>query len=134
VSVRLPPLRARRDFDAAARAMLAEVDRAATLDEAALARLARHAWPGNFRELRSVLTRALLLAGAGRRLGADDIGRVMPSAAIAAPSSLQQVAGDAVRREFERCGGSVSRTARTLGISRTTVYRYLREGAGTVAR
>ncbi len=134
VSVRLPPLRARRDFGAAARAMLAEIDRAATLDDAALARLARHAWPGNFRELRSVLTRALLLAGAGRRLGAADVERVMPAATVAAPSSLQQVAGDAVRREFERSGGSVSRTARTLGISRTTVYRYLREAPALGAR
>lgn len=133
VSVRLPPLRARRDFAVAARAMLAEIDRAAALDDAAVARLARHAWPGNFRELRSVLTRALLLAGAGRRLGAADVERVMPAAAVAAPSSLQQVAGDAVRREFARCGGSVSRTARTLGISRTTVYRYLREAPARAA-
>lgn len=130
VAVRLPPLRARRDFASAARRLLAELDGAASLDAAALARLARHAWPGNFRELRSVLTRALLLAGPGRRLGAAEVERVMPAApAAAAASSLQQVAGDTVRREYERCGGSVSRTARVLGISRTTVYRYLREGA-----
>lgn len=129
VAVRLPPLRARRDFAAAARQLLGQVDRAASLDETALARLARHPWPGNFRELRAVLTRALLLAGPGRRLGAAEIERVMPAAPVTAASSLQQAAGDTVRREFERCGGSVSRTARVLGISRTTVYRYLREGA-----
>jgi transcriptional regulator of acetoin/glycerol metabolism len=129
VAVRLPPLRARRDFAVAARQLLGQVDRAASLDEAALARLARYPWPGNFRELRAVLTRALLLAGPGRRLGAAEIERVMPATPVTAASSLQQAAGDTVRREFERCGGSVSRTARVLGISRTTVYRYLREGA-----
>jgi sigma-54 dependent transcriptional regulator, acetoin dehydrogenase operon transcriptional activator AcoR len=30
--------------------------------------------------------------------------------------------------EYERTGGSVSQTSRNLGISRTTVYRYLRDG------
>lgn len=129
VAVRLPPLRARRDFAAGARRVLAQLDPAAALDEGALARLARHPWPGNFRELRAVLTRALLQAGAGRRLGEADVQRVLPALPVAAPSSLQQVAGDTVRREYERSGGSVSRTARVLGVSRTTVYRYLRGGA-----
>jgi transcriptional regulator of acetoin/glycerol metabolism len=32
-----------------------------------------------------------------------------------------------VLQEFERCGRSVARTSRSLGISRTTVYRYLRQ-------
>ena len=127
VAVRLPPLRARRDFAAGARRVLAEVDRAAALDDGAVVALARHAWPGNFRELRAVLTRALLLAGPGSRLQAADVQRVLPQMPVVAASSLQQAAGDTVRREFERCGGSVSRTARVLGISRTTVYRYLRE-------
>jgi transcriptional regulator of acetoin/glycerol metabolism len=40
-------------------------------------------------------------------------------------STLQQVAAEAVRREFERTGRSVSQTSRNLGISRTTVYRHL---------
>jgi transcriptional regulator of acetoin/glycerol metabolism len=42
-------------------------------------------------------------------------------------SALQQGASALVQREFERTGGSVSQTSRNLGISRTTVYRHLRE-------
>ena len=125
VCVRLPPLRQRSDFAPAVRAVLAAVDTAASITDDAVERLANHAWPGNFRELRSVLTRALLQGGS--RLQAADVAPWLPQAP-AAPSpgsALQQGAADLVRREFERCG-SVSATARALGISRTTVYRHLR--------
>ncbi len=126
VRVDLPPLRARRDFAAAAQQLLAALDVAARIDGAALARLAQHRWPGNFRELRSLLTRALLLRGDGRIVLAD-VEHLLPAAGPAPGSALQQNASELVRREFER-SGSVSETARSLGVSRTTVYRHLRSG------
>ena len=122
----LPPLRARADFEQAARAMLAEVDRDAGLTDAALALLARQAWLGNFRELRSVLTRALVTSGR-RLLDEADLAAVLPaSPEAAAASALQRGATAMIRRELERCGGSVSAAARKLGISRTTIYRHLK--------
>ncbi|BAL94521.1 sigma-54-dependent Fis family transcriptional regulator [Rubrivivax gelatinosus] len=124
VRVELPPLRRREDFCAAVRSVLATLDGASRIDDEAVARLARHDWPGNFRELRSLLTRALLRRGGGR-LGLADVEPLLPPLAPAAGSALQQQASERVRRVFERCG-NVSRTARELGISRTTVYRHLR--------
>jgi transcriptional regulator of acetoin/glycerol metabolism len=103
--------------------VLATLDSAAAIDDDAVARLACHRWPGNFRELRSVLTRALLHGPA--RIGVAEVERWLPAAAPAPASVLQQGASELVRREFERCG-SVSETARALKISRTTVYRHLR--------
>ena len=141
VRVALPPLRRRRDFAEATCAILRGIDAGAVIDEAAVQRLAAHAWPGNFRELRAVLTRALLwrrMQGLDARLGTDDVARVLPAslagAAAAGASALQHGATEIVLREFERSGRSVSRTARTLGISRTTVYRHLREAAATAPR
>lgn len=128
VRVVLPPLRLRRDFAQAARAMLASVDGGATLSDEAVARLAGHAWPGNFRELRSVLIRALLLGG-DRRITPGLLDRLLPAPVKLAPSLLQQGAAELVKREFERTGQSVSQTSRNLGISRTTVYRHLREAS-----
>lgn len=144
VRVELPPLRARSDFDDAACALLREIDRGSRLSKSALQRLRQHDWPGNFRELRSVLVRALLqrsldAAGAGcDELDAADIDRALPSGAGAAPPAAGAVQADAdagsalrrqgdalVRQTWERCGRSVSRTARELGISRSTVYRHL---------
>ena len=141
VSVVLPPLRQRRDFAAAALSVLATLDAGATLTDAALQRLAQHAWPGNFRELRSVLTRALLGQQDGH-LDAPDMHRLLPAATVAAGAAgtagaaagaagavsvLQQDARERVRREWARCGGSVSQASRNLGISRTTVYRHLQD-------
>lgn len=139
VRVTLPPLRERQDFAAAARAMLANLDPQASLTDAAVQHLARHRWPGNFRELRAVLTRALLEDGA-RVLDTQDLAALLPplphpagldsapgDRAAPAVSALRLGASDLVRREFERSGHSVSRTSRSLGISRTTVYRHLRE-------
>lgn len=133
VKVTLPPLRQRRDFDRAARHVLATLDANARLSDAAVTRLARHDWPGNFRELRAVLTRALLArqldGDDGVTIDADALAPLLPaSVAAASPASALQHGADAlVRLEFERCGGNVSRTSRNLGISRTTVYRHLRD-------
>lgn len=138
VRVNLPPLRSRSDFGQAAAWVLQGVDSQATLSEAATALLSQHRWPGNFRELRSVLTRALLArptCAQGTTLGADDITRVMPAPDPAQPtlqpplavgSVLQRSAAELVRAEYERTGRSVSQTSRNLAISRTTVYRHLR--------
>ena len=124
VCVTLPPLRRRRDFPDAVIAVLRRIDPRAAIDDAAIDRLQAHGWPGNFRELRSVLTRALLACG-GHPIVAADIVRLLPPAQRGATSALQQVAAETIRREFERTGHSVSQTSRNLGISRTTVYRHL---------
>jgi transcriptional regulator of acetoin/glycerol metabolism len=184
IKVVLPPLRCRSDFAEAVRSLLATIDPEATLEAGAVERLARHRWPGNFRELRAVLTRLLLarrLHGGTASIGAgavDDLlsagparwggiggllrdaevsvrregrGSALREGAVSAlregsvpalsegpvsalregtVSALRAGATESVCREFERCGRSVSRTSRSLGISRTTVYRHLREAAG----
>jgi transcriptional regulator with PAS, ATPase and Fis domain len=139
VKVVLPPLRRRTDFAVAVHSLLHTLDRQAGISADAVQRLAGHGWPGNFRELRSVLTQALLARrsqGRNPQIGLADVDPLLPAAGGAtgaagvpgpAGSALRTGATDLVLREFERCGRSVSRTARSLGISRTTVYRHLRD-------
>ncbi len=133
VRVDLPPLRLRHDFAPAVRNVLKAIDSGRTIDDEAIARLAKYDWPGNFRELRSVLTRALLTSDR-QRLGKDDVLRHLPDGdpklSVESGSALQQAATAAVLREYERAGHSVSQTSRRLGISRTTVYRHLRTVKG----
>ena len=124
ICVTLPPLRRRRDFPDTVIAVLRRIDPRAAIDDTAIDRLQAHAWPGNFRELRSVLTRALLSCD-GHPIAVAEIERLLPPAQRASTSALQQVAAETIRREFERTGHSVSQTSRNLGISRTTVYRHL---------
>lgn len=136
VRATMPPLRLRSDFAAVARHVLAAVDPAASIEPQALARLAVHPFPGNIRELRSLLTRALLRpGGSGGRVREADLAALLPAAAPGeAPSLLQRQADDAVQRAFEQCGRSVAATARHLGISRTTVYKHLRASGHLAAQ
>jgi transcriptional regulator of acetoin/glycerol metabolism len=169
VKVVLPPLRCRSDFAEAVHSLLASIDPRASFEAGAVERLARHGWPGNFRELRAVLTRAVLsrrMHGGTTVIGAGDLDTLLLAGgaasvarrdgtvsmlregSVSAPgedpvlapregpvsalregpvSALRAGATERVCREFERCGRSVSRTSRSLGISRTTVYRHLRE-------
>ncbi len=132
VRVELPPLRRRTDFAAAVRHVLGLVDARADVSADAIECLRRHSWAGNFRELRAVLTRALIVSDESSRLIVrTDIEALLPAADAGSASGLQQHADELVQREFERSGGSVSQTARTLGISRTTVYRHLRDARKT---
>ena len=84
-----------------------------------------------------MLTRALLLRPT-RLLDVAELRPALPAQLHAparplpAGSALQQGATELVLNEFERTG-SISQTSRNLGISRTTVYRHLREaGIGVV--
>lgn len=65
--IRMPPLRERReDIPVLARHILARLGRVETIPDDALAELQLHSFPGNVRELRAVLQRAILVAGAER--------------------------------------------------------------------
>lgn len=135
--VTLPPLRRRADFAAAVRWTLKLLDPQSSISDDAIEWLRRHPWPGNFRELRSVLARAMVSRHAdlrGHALCTADVRAVLSPAtampgdpgATALVSKLKRSAGELVRAEYERQGRSVSRTARVLGVSRTTVYRHVR--------
>jgi transcriptional regulator with PAS, ATPase and Fis domain len=64
LSVRLPPLRARTDFDALVSVLLRELggDRAPALDPEVRDLFLRHRWPGNLRQLSYLLRTALVMA------------------------------------------------------------------------
>ncbi|HEX4261108.1 MAG TPA: sigma-54-dependent Fis family transcriptional regulator [Acetobacteraceae bacterium] len=125
VSVRLPPLRARQDFAAIARRMLAGIAPAAAISDDAIDRLATHPWHGNIRELRNVLTR-LTLAAPERMIDAPAVGGVFGAAADPGPStppSLREAMRMRILSAHRENGGNVSGTARQLGVSRNTIYR-----------
>jgi len=148
--IALPPLRERAgDVPLLAVALLARVAprRPLALAPAALARLARHPFPGNVRELRNVLERAALLADgpvieAAQVEQALSVGslRAAPGrsdAPLAAPgradaprvtaSTLREAEREALRAAVAAHRGSREALARGLGISLRTLYRKLRE-------
>jgi DNA-binding NtrC family response regulator len=134
----IPPLRQRReDIAPIAQALLERLcaryqQRPLVMGPGALARLLQHTWPGNIRELASVLESALLEAENGVILAgnlplpADPEARPEPKP-TATPDDLSLDA--VVRRHVEYVlhmnHGNKLRAARQLAISRSTLYRIL---------
>jgi two-component system response regulator HydG len=136
VTLRVPPLRDRKDdvlplADHFLGRFRSEFRRPrATLSDAARDVLLGYAWPGNVRELRNVIERATMLAPSDE-IGADDLGlpidaRVAQAAASAAPAdgvlTLDDMERVHIARILEQVGGSRTRAAATLGISRSTLW------------
>ena len=137
LNLELPPLRERTDKAAMVQRIWdyhREPQQWAAPSAEVMALFERHPWPGNLRQLSSVLQIALAMA--------DD----QPIRPEHLPddffADLQQANGGSVQRneplveqqqaidlgaQFEACGGNVSSLAKRLGVSRNTLYKRLRE-------
>ena len=144
----LPPLRERReDIPLLAAHFLAERgplvgSHATGFSQEAMERMIAYDWPGNAREMRSVVERATLLE-TGTIIGAaslsgDIIGRdahVPPHDDYLAGLSLrdaQELSRDEMNRRYltvqlRKQGGDVNAVAAQAGIERESVYRLLRQ-------
>ena len=129
--ITLPPLRDRRDDVAAiSRHFFAGWGRPIDdLTDEALAKLVRHDWPGNIRELRNVLERATIMRPEGSVSAADilltDAAETGQSAAAGPPPDtldLNELEKAAILRALDAAGGNKSEAARLLGITRRALY------------
>ncbi|WP_374668587.1 sigma-54-dependent Fis family transcriptional regulator [Ramlibacter sp.] len=137
LTLRLPPLRERTDIEALIRAELRtqEPEREVTVAPDLLAALCAHRWPGNLRQLASVLRTACALLDAHEQVigwahVCEDTARALRAASSPvqeeAALDLRALSRHAVARKLAECGGNVTEAARALGIGRNTVYRKLR--------
>jgi len=130
IDVDLPPLRERRDDIPGLAAFLlkrlAGGRRACRLEAAALAALQAYEFPGNVRELRNLLQRAVLTCRDGVIRAAD---LHLPAAAmpvLAGAQPLAEVERAHIRALLEAHAGHRSRVATALGITDRTLYRKLK--------
>ncbi|MDY7225740.1 helix-turn-helix domain-containing protein [Hyalangium rubrum] len=141
----LPPLRNRRgDLRLLAEHFVrahAPRAQAVKFTPAALARLEQHSWPGNIRELRKVVCRALLVRQ-GPRIDARDISfdeelhrapeeTAVPALELPAGVTLEQMMQRLERQLIEstlrRCRNNKDRAARELGLARSSLFKRLKE-------
>ena len=94
---------------------------------AALAAMTAHTWPGNVRELINCVRRACVMAE-GRLITPQDLG-LQPVDEGAGPAGLSEARVDAERNaifeSLQRAGRNVTRAAKSLGVSRMTLYRLM---------
>ena len=138
ITLELPPLRERGDdVLQLAEFFLAKFSAQYSLPHRDLTAEARrslvsHSWPGNIRELRNTIERAVLLSPAGTLDLSDLASRpVRPAAGgpLPFPASLADITKAAARAMLDATGGNRSEAARRLGISRSRLQRLL-EGRG----
>jgi DNA-binding NtrC family response regulator len=152
VAIVLPPLRERTEeiealanvFIAGARAGLPEESRP-RLSAKARELMLRYTWPGNIRELRNMMERAILFCDGpeieiehlpveSMRGPEVPLGAPPPGGAARAESAPRQAAApedDGERRRIvealEKCAGNQTKAAELLGISRRTLVSRLKE-------
>jgi len=151
--INLAPLRERpEDIEPLAKHLLKQVRGTTTPTELApeaLQALRNYGWPGNVRQLKNCLERAVLLSNNGRITVAELPPEVIRPAAVqtagpiappqagavedfishtpAAPTSLREVERQQILAALEQTGWHRGKTAEVLGISPSTLYRRLRD-------
>ena len=132
IALELPALRQRpEDILPAAEQMLTEFAQTAGralagFTPAARTALQRHSWPGNLRELRNCIERAVILCE-GDAVDVEDLPNLLSGAPSATPQvgdfvTLATLEEAHIRRVVEKAG-SFMQAARRLGINKTTLYR-----------
>jgi len=149
--ISLSPLRERpEDIEPLARFLLNDVGGTTPpeLEPMALEALRSYSWPGNVRQLKNCLERAVILANNGRittaELPPEVVRPAVPVPALpmtpqqaaatdfsvnvgSAPTSLRDVERQQILSALEQTGWHRGKTAEILGISPSTLYRRLRD-------
>jgi transcriptional regulator with PAS, ATPase and Fis domain len=141
--IELPPLKERRDdIPLLARYFLERYSRRLGKKVTGFSReaqllLLRHDYPGNVRELENAVERAVALAEGElvteRELPPEMTQRRMLRAPVeelvgySADWTLEQLEREHIKAVLVKHGGSVSKTAASLGISRSTLWRKMRQ-------
>lgn len=142
LEIPIPPLRDRlADLGLLCETLLWEIseglDMRAEITDAGVAALASYDWPGNIRELRNVLERALTMSEEGGVLDADAMFKILPRsgarhASRIAPRPVRPLAdilaeaeAQALEDALVASRGNRTKAAKLLGISRSVLYEKL---------
>ena len=134
LTLELPPLRERSDKQALFKRLWEqhrEPTQWAGLSHEVLELFSRHPWPGNLRQVSSVMQVALAMAEeqpVRPEHLPDDFFVDLEMEPVEAPEPLGVDLNDAqaLNRELKAAGGNISHLARRLGVSRNTLYKRLR--------
>jgi DNA-binding NtrC family response regulator len=92
----------------------------------------RYPWPGNIRQLKNIVERAVVLSK-GNMITKDVLTEELRSLNVqdenVSQKTLKDVKVKALKNALKECGGNKSKAANMLGISRKALYKLIRESA-----
>lgn len=133
ISLELPPLRQRKDaILPMAESFLHEFAQkygrsVESIAPAARRELESYHWPGNVRELRNCIEKAVILSD-GKTLDTLGLEPVVASALeVSADNTIEDAEELTIRAAMSKFGGNISLAAKSLNISRPTLYAKLKK-------
>jgi len=133
-SVQIPPLRERTaDIPLIARHFLEKYSRSMgknviDISPEAMRILIQYNWPGNIRELRNTIERALVVVENRNRIEVDDLNLPFLSKAnLPDRNSLEELEKAHIQRILEQTTWNISRSAEILKIDRVTLYNKIKK-------
>jgi len=130
--IHLPPLRERiGELPEIVRHLLLQLGSPEDVVSAEVMNLLKsYSWPGNIRELKNVLERALLLTPRGamfRVAHFSSLGNSRTIPNMPGQRTVQEVEEAHIKTVLQQMGGDINRAAKALNISRATLYRRLKQ-------
>lgn len=135
VAVQVPPLRERGDdiqvlVEDFVKEFCAREKKLLSVSSEVMGALIEYQWPGNVRQLRNVIERAVLLAK-GRQITLKDLPEELVSrkpnrSQDRSVKTLREIELETVLSVIEECRGNKSKAAEMLGISRKALYNKLK--------
>ncbi|MBA0037408.1 sigma-54-dependent Fis family transcriptional regulator [Pantoea sp. BIGb0393] len=125
-SMTIPPLRDWPDIEGFICRLWLELggaERDIQLSPALLTALAQLPWPGNVRQLRSLLRVLLALADEGEEVTEVHLPAEYRRAALPMQEDRQSHDERLISETLQRFNGNISKTAQALGVARSTLYR-----------
>ncbi|NVN92315.1 MAG: sigma-54-dependent Fis family transcriptional regulator [Desulfuromonadales bacterium] len=132
MSITIPPLRERMDdLPALVAYLLHELGSSdAVISKDVMSILRAYSWPGNIRELKNVLERALMLSPRDailRQSHFTSLGNNQHRKNGETPQTIRELEEQHIKTVLKQMDGDVEKTARHLNISRATLYRRLKQ-------
>lgn len=128
IEIQVPPLRERTEDIAAIAAHYSRLyarkynKLEPRFDSIEFDRLKRYHWPGNIRELRHAIERAVIMSEDGKP-NFDGLIPVAQSSTQPATLNLEALEKQAILKAIAQHQGNLSQAAQSLGLGRTTLYR-----------
>jgi len=136
VQINVPPLRERKDdipllASNFVKEMCIRENKILTFADEVIEIFLRYHWPGNIRQLKNVIERAVVLTKddkiTSKNLPAEFLRRRRQKESHTAAMSLKEIEYDALKNALQVSNGNKSKAARTLGISRKCLYKKFKE-------